>query len=457
MPYGCIETDAKNRVFYYLQLVLVLTAASLRAPSAFAQTQPPTIKETVRQVLVPVVVTDKAGHHVTGLKQDDFRVFEDGTPQKIVAFNAVAEAAREQTPSGAASIAARGPTGLHKPKNLDTLPKRTYLICVDTLHSEFSNFARIRKALKSFFHDEQGGDSQYALMAVGRSVRVVQDSTRDPEQIFAAVESQKFLTAIRDSEASSMAADIQRFTYMMRDDYCSKCACEAFGTQTDGPACGGAKSRVQLFLTSFGERTSVLDQNFLHTLRELVAATSTMPTTRTIVFVSDGFNRFPGRELYSVMDGFGPKDRTFEFNPRDTNDALQPVLKLAVRYDVKFYTLDSRGLYTLASLGGSTFDASTGEGAFIPNKVDLNRMTVAHENTDALTELARETGGLFFENNNDLLKGIRRAFADGRAYYVLAYVPKSTTQDGAFRHIAVELTNKKLRVTAKAGYWATKE
>lgn len=457
MPYGCIEIETKSRVFYHLQLVLALTAASLRAPPALAQTQAPTIKETVRQVLVPVVVTDKAGHHVAGLKQGDFQVFEDGTPQTIVAFNAVAEAVDEEMPRGTGSIATQGPTVIHNPKTTDALPKRTYLICVDTLHSSFANFAGIRKALQAFFRQEQGGDSQYALMALGRGVRVLEDSTRDPEKILKAVKSKKFLTTIQDSETASVATEIQQFTYMMRDDYCHNCACEALGTNADLPTCPGAKSRVRLFLTSFGERTSILDQNFLLALRELVSATASMPTTRTIVFISDGFNRFPGRELYSVMDGFGPRDRIFEFNPRDTIDGLQSVLKLAVRYDVRFYTLDSRGVYTLSSLAGSTFDASTGEGAFIPNKVDLNRMTVAHENTDGLAELARETGGLFFENDNDLLKGIRRAFADGREYYVLAYVPRNTTEDGTFRHIAVELKNRKLHVNAKSGYWAVKK
>jgi VWFA-related protein len=434
---------------------LVLAAAlAVQAPG---QTQPPIIKETVKQVLVPVVVTDKAGHHVTGLKPEDFQLSEDGTPQDIVAFNTVTETVEEGRRAESGSIAPRVPANTHKSSAVDALPKRTYLICVDTLHSAFANFARVREALKAFFRQEQNGESQYALIALGRDVRVVQDSTRDPAKILAAIKSKNFLTTIHESEAASTATEIQQFTYMMRDDYCSKCACEAFGTTTDGPMCSGAKSRVQLFLTSFGERTSVLDQNFLSALRELAGAIATMPTTRTIVFISDGFNRFPGRELYSVMDGFGPKDRSFEFNPRDTHDGLQSVLKLAVRYDIRFYTLDSRGLYTMASLGGSTFDASTSQGAFIPNKVDLNRMTVAHENTDALAELARETGGLFFENNNDLLKGIERAFADGREYYVLAYISKNKAEDGTFRHIAVEVNNKKLHVNAKAGYWATKE
>jgi len=66
-----------------------------------------------------------------------------------------------------------------------------------------------------------------------------------------------------------------------------------------------------------------------------------------------------------------------------------------------------------------------------------------------------ETGGLFFENNNDLLKGIRRAFSDGRQYYTLAYVPVNKNFDGKYRTIHVEVKGKNLVVAAKPGYWAT--
>jgi Ca-activated chloride channel family protein len=37
-------------------------------------------------VLLSVTVTDNAGRHVSGLKQDDFRIFEDGVPQDISHF-----------------------------------------------------------------------------------------------------------------------------------------------------------------------------------------------------------------------------------------------------------------------------------------------------------------------------------------------------------------------------------
>jgi Ca-activated chloride channel homolog len=38
-------------------------------------------------VAVPVTVTDDRGHPVSGLRQDDFRVFEDGRPQPIAVFH----------------------------------------------------------------------------------------------------------------------------------------------------------------------------------------------------------------------------------------------------------------------------------------------------------------------------------------------------------------------------------
>ena len=38
-------------------------------------------------VAVPVTVTDARGRHVSGLGQENFRVFEDGRPQPIAVFH----------------------------------------------------------------------------------------------------------------------------------------------------------------------------------------------------------------------------------------------------------------------------------------------------------------------------------------------------------------------------------
>jgi VWFA-related protein len=81
-------------------------------------------------------------------------------------------------------------------------------------------------------------------------------------------------------------------------------------------------------------------------------------------------------------------------------------------------------------------------------------MSVAWQNGSGMAELARETGGAFFENSNDLLKGIERAFNDDHEQYVLAYVSSNSELDGKFRRLKVEVTRKGLNVLAKRGYWA---
>ena len=237
------------------------------------------------------------------------------------------------------------------------------------------------------------------------------DSTRDPSVVLAAIQSKKLSATILDSEASSKGMIAQEFERLMKE-YCSKCACG--GATADGPACTGIKARVSGFLLNFRQRTSVSDLNFLLSTNRLVEAITNMPTTRTIIFISDGFNRFAGSELHGIMQGYAPRDRGLVFHPEDTQPQLERVIKLAVRYDVKFYTLDSRELYTSASLAGSNFDASNGPP--LPEAVDQQILSSGWQNGGTLAQLARETGGFFFENNNDLLKGIQRVFADGREY-----------------------------------------
>lgn len=455
----------------------VSIAALLLIPvAAFAQQQPatpqgPTIRTSVREVLVPVVVTDRRGHYVTGLEASDFQVFEDGRPERIVAFSVesmipkpLADARGSETTGapGSDKTAVQGANGSSGD------PRWTYLILVDTLHSSFANFRHVRDALAKFFAKEQTEDAQYAVMAIGRDIKVVQDSTRDARAVLEAVRAAGFAHTIQDSEANNTAVAADQFAGLMRA-YCAVCACESMGDATDRPDCPSVKSRVRAALSSFGEESFVLDQQFLRELSQIVTAFASMPTSRTVVFISDGFNRFPGRELYSIMMGYGPRDRSFQFNSRDMQPDLDALLKSATANNVKFYTIDSRGLYTTGSVPGTGFDAASSTStqtqmdsrgspnlaAGVPEAAISNARSAAHENTDTLAELARETGGAFFENSNDVLKGIRQAFADGREYYLLAYVSENHALDGKYRKISVATRDSKLRVAAKAGYWAT--
>jgi VWFA-related protein len=429
-------------------------ALAIAAVGQDAKQEPtsPTLKADVREVLVPVVVTDKSGHYVADLGRDDFSVFEDGVPQKIVAFS-------RSSVSASVAQAADGPSrrapAVSPRGTVNDSPKRTYLICLDNLHSAFEDFARVRKALAKFFAEEQAGDSQYALVALGWKLHVVVDSTRDPATILAAIDSKSLLKTIRDSETRNLASETDRFVGLV-GHWCANCYCTSPTRDMTGPnyiGCPGLKGQVRADLLTYAERASGLNQNFLQQLTQLVSAMSTMPTRRTVVFLSDGFNRFAGQELYGVLKAYGVGDTSFKFNSHDLQPQLDGILKLAVRHDIRFYTIDSRGLYTGAEVPGSGMGADSAGGG--PSAVRHEEMSVAWFNGDAMSELAKQTGGQFFENNNDLLKGIRRAFADGREEYVLAYVPSNTAVDAQFRRITVQLKDKKLQIAAKAGYWAS--
>jgi VWFA-related protein len=435
------------------------------AAAGAAQTEAPVIRANVREVLVPVVVTDRKGHHIDGLTEDDFTVLEDGTPQRIVAFRKASDLTESELGGGAVlgTAPVQNVASPASPAPAQTLPRSTYLVLVDLLHSEFADFGQVRRALTKFFARQAPGDSQYILVTLGRGVQVVKDSTRDPAALVESVRGESFAAMLGEGESSKVRNDAAQFNRLAQD-YCAACDCSAYPAVRDQvPACSARKAALQQFLNASSERTWALTENFLATLDRLVTTLGTMPGSRTVLFLSDGWNDLPGRDLYTILQAYGPRDQSFQLNPRSTGNRFLAVLHDAVRNNVKFYSLDSRGVYTQASLSSAgDWDAShglnqtrAGRTSVTPGGEDSMLRAVAEENGQILAQLARATGGLFYHNSNDLERGLRRAFDDGHAYYMLAYAPSNAAQDGSYRKITVELKNPKLTVLAKAGYWAS--
>jgi len=130
---------------------------------------------------------------------------------------------------------------------------------------------------------------------------------------------------------------------------------------------------------------------------------------------------------------------------------LEPVLRLAANSNIPVYTIDSRGLYNSLYSDASNFGAGPrAEPAVIGA---LNQ--AVNQAGQTLSEIAAATGGTAFQNSNNILDGLRRAFADGREYYMLAYVPSNPNLDGKFRAISVRVRDSKLVISAKRGYWTS--
>jgi VWFA-related protein len=198
-----------------------------------------------------------------------------------------------------------------------------------------------------------------------------------------------------------------------------------------------------------------MTRTFIQELKNIITATAEMPTGRTLILISDGFNLVPGRELYGIASAYFPDVPEFRFSERDEQPELDEWLRVAQKSNVVVYGLDSRGVYTPASTGlGDAASAGYGDAPQTPALGQMIEGTIAWENGSAMAQLARATGGMYFHNNNDLLAGIRRAFNDERERYVIAYTPLNAVMDGRYRGISVVVKNRNLKVYAKSGYWA---
>ena len=133
-------------------------------------------------------------------------------------------------------------------------------------------------------------------------------------------------------------------------------------------------------------------------------------------------------------------------------DEMKALVRLATARNETFYTLDSHGLYTGGmDISEKVYTQDPTVLADMTSGVETSNM----ENQDPMNYLAQATGGIFFHNSNDLLKGLRQSFADGRSYYELAYYSTNPALDGKYRAIKVQIKGKTLMIRAKPGYLAS--
>lgn len=421
-------------------------------------TSPPstTLRIEVQQVLVPVIVTDHKGNYIPGLKADDFEVYEDNAPQKIVAFSTEAEHA----PKFGAALPAPAPSAAAPAIQPAPQITQSYVILLDTLNSKFSNFVEVRSSLRKLFKSEDSADSEYALLALGRQPMILQNLTRDPKAVFRALGGKELTRAINQSEASNLSEQETQLQTLL-SNYCERCPCGGAASATSRTSggsdqiCSDKRASLEMWVGTAAQQRDLEMRGFFHGLYGVVQELQTLPGKRHLILISDGFSRRPGIGLFRILAAYFQNPSEIQ-QPAidDLEPQLEQVLRLATAHNIAVYSLDSRGLYGPAGgdYGAEKTVRMTREMIILPQMMQ-DKDTDALEKQDMMTQLAVETGGLFYGNSNDLLKGMKRAFADGREYYLLAYNPSNSARDGKFRQIRVEVRGKNEVVRAKRGYW----
>lgn len=400
-----------------------------------------TVKVNVRQVLVPVVVTNAEGHHISGLTAADFKVFEDGVEQKIIAFSSersdlTIPVTPSAAPGGANNVAAAS-----SPKPAAT--PRTYIICLDMLHSSFSNFVHVREALQKLFREERPGDSQFVVIALGRTIQVLQNTTPDPAKVLETLNGGEFKKISQQNMQGASQSEISQYEVKLQD---VRSACDSGDTE-----CGIQKPMLPHEAQMLADHERYRTTQFAGEFRAVMEQLARGNGRRTVILVSDGFPLAPGAVPFGLLQAYFSEFRSAKSMEADQlQNVLEPIFRLAVKANVPVYTIDSRGLYT-----ESAFDASRTVNLTVATQVTMAMNNIAVDQGQTLSEIAAATGGKAFQNSNDLALGMKKALADGREYYMLAYVPSNDVQDGKFRKIEVKVRETNATVSAKRGYWAS--
>lgn len=413
------------------------------------------IRVEVQQVLVPVVVTDKKGHYVSGLRASDFQIFEDGVRQDVASFSS-------GTAASVNDVAA-----LARPAAVDQrVARHTFVICIDTLHASAATAVRVKQTLENLFEKEKPGDAQYVLIGVGRRLQVFEPATSSPAAVLVKVRSAAFQNAMAGMDASALAAQLQQIRSRM-GEFCKQCSCGAKSSQA---SCDSQIDALKQSVDAEAERWAAPTRALLDQFKSVVEELAKLPTGRTLILVSDGFEIDPRREFYAAVSAYLPNRPQFKLE--DSTNGLREALEVASDRNIVIFTIDSRGgaPASLESSGAMDAAQSMGNGGGDPIGMGSRSRgqapaaiqtapganPFANAASAAMEELARSTGGVYSHDIGAMLKQFRGALADGRQYYLLSYVPKNSAHDGRFRAITVETNDKKLNLRAKTGYWAVK-
>jgi len=408
-------------------------------------------------VRLDVVVTGPDGKLVRNLTREDFQLLEDGKPQRLTNFLAVARvgpaAPAPAAPETASAAKPAVPAEPAAPAGQPGAPVRYVAIFVDDLHIAPGNMDYTKQALRRFVAEFLGPDDRVAIVT-SSGPGGVQELTRDRAALQAAIERLSVQQAnVLPAQGSQMTAAqaelilrgdpnaLQLATRMMADEPGSvfsgqspQAAVEAAGgfnpasviDAKDRAAAQEVRRQARAILAEalrFSEAT-------LSQVDDVLRSLASVPGRKLCLLVSDGF-----------LVGMGTSD--------EQTRHLRAVIDAATRSGAVVYALDAHGL---ATTGGDSSVAGAPAPPGLRERVDR---LVAQQFRETLSGLANDTGGFLVRGTNELATGLRRMLEDNDAYYLMAYEPTNTKRDGRFRKIEVRLPRHAgLVVRTRRGYLA---
>jgi len=387
----------------------------------------PTFRASSRLVLVDVVATDKNGKFVHGLKATDFSVIEDGKPQRIAGFSAhVTETEANTTPP------VQLPPNQYTNFSTQQPGHALSIVLLDMLNTPRMDQAYARKEMLKFLAGMPPGQT-VALFTLNSHLNMIQGFTGDSRVLVAAAKSlllsnsgSHLLTTEEERQNSEISA-----------------ANQAAAAGRD-PSQGAASGILNALGTEEDFQDDVRVRVTLEGIAALARAVAGYPGRKNLLWLSarfpfrldPEFNR-PGQARYF----YGNSDAVLE------TAALLAASQTAV-YPIDVIGLEVNGLSISAPSTFTGVQQGQIEGA-------TNRQVTARwDRQEAMSDLARETGGRPFYGSNDLKSAMLRSLQEGSNYYTVAYVPTNSKWDGEYRKIGVKIARGGVYAQYRSGYYA---
>ena len=427
--------------------VLLLAWIPLQAQSAGPGLQPdkPVFKATARTVIVDVVVTDKHGNPVTGLKREDFTTTENGKPQSIVFFepHTGTDAAAISTPSNQSL-----PQGLFTNKPVAPPTDSVSVLLLDGLNTQVGDQTKVRQQMIQYMKTIPAG-RRVAIFTLSTDLRLIQGFTDDTSVLVAAINSRKS-KALPTSSAlltSPQAEDLQQRNEdaMMAPLYLRGINAGASAALEEEIA---NLQRFEADQNTF--QTDLRVQRTLAAMEALGRYLGGIPGRKNLIWFSGSFplGFYPDFQQHSgSLDAPYRGMRDYEKDVRRTSNVLGDA-RVAV------YPIDARGLFLSPYLDPSRYEVNSkrNQERMLTDADRLSDQTTAEH--DSMEMIAEETGGVAVFNYNGLGDAMRKAIENGTNYYTLAYTPTDTRQDGKLRRIEIKTREAGHKLQYRQGYFA---
>ncbi len=409
---------------------------------------PATFTTKVNLVMVPVVVRDSKGKAIGDLKKEDFQLFDKGKPQVISRFS-VEKAGESATPvvvgdDVSDEAALENAAGKSTPKPAAPIAQRFVAYMFDDVHTTTPDLIQARDAADHHLAQSWDATTRGAILTTSGQGNV--DFTDDRVKLHEAL-----MKLMARPTLGARGEGCPDLSYYMADLIQNKndpgalraAATEALATCSPPPPGNSPAAAAQALqsaqnlaqsvagqVVNLGERdTRLAFTTFENGIRRL----SVTPGERTLIFVSGGF-----------------------FFADDLRWEESQIIDRAIRANVRISTLNARGLYVMIPGGDASSNAPFISGAVSNLKNQYDRESALAEE-GILEELADNTGGRYFHNNNDLKGGFDLIAAPPEYRYLLGFSPQNLRLDGAYHAIKVKLVNPHgFDLQARRGYYAPK-